>query len=110
MNIEVRKNGCIHYISINDLLYCTAVGNYTNFVLKNKKILVNQSLKNTIQSLPSEIFYRCHKSVIVNLSEIMEYNLKKNTIILKNNSSLAVSIRRKKQFQFALKHFANSQL
>jgi len=93
----------IFIIPFHSLLYCRAEGNYTCFALKDKKILIYQTLKKTLSLLPPDTFCRCHNSIIVNLNEILEISLKINYLILKDKTVLPISTRRKKVLRSAIR-------
>lgn len=105
MRLIIKNNNTIYLLPIERILFCKAEGNYTCFVLKDKKVISYQSLKKTIKYLPEVAFFRCHNSYIVNLNEITEFNLRKNILVLRNNTIVPVSLRRKKDLQLLIEKF-----
>lgn len=105
MIIEIKNKNIIHIFPSESIIYCKAEGNYTSYVLEDKKVLSYQTLKNTYDNLPSCDFCRCHNSFIVNLSKIRVFDTHKNILILKDKLFVPVSNRRKKVLQHALKLF-----
>jgi len=95
MIIEIKDKSVIHFIPIENILYCKAEGNYTCFVLRDKKILTYKTLKQISKRLKNYNFCRCHNSILVNLNEVIEFDIKKNIIILKNRFAVPVSLRKK---------------
>lgn len=65
---EGNKN---HYIEKDKLLYLTADGYYTHFILKDGKKLIRISLKKLEEFLPDN-FVRINKSTIINKDFIIE--------------------------------------
>jgi len=83
-------------ISIDDIIHVEADSNYSIFYLVNKeKITVSKVLKEYEEILPDQQFVRIHKSSIVNLNYIKEYNYRNgHEVLLKNGEKIAVSRRR----------------
>lgn len=90
--------------SINNIIYCKADVNYTIIhTVKNEKITVSKTLKIIEDILPSEYFFRVHKSYLVNLNYIKKYS--KNDghfIVLENEERIDVAFRRVDDFIKAL--------
>ncbi len=63
-------------ISENDLYYIKSEGNYAKLIYQNekdfKKKLIRSSLKEIEQNLNPDIFFRCHKSYIINRNKISD--------------------------------------
>ncbi|WP_316794582.1 LytTR family DNA-binding domain-containing protein [Pedobacter frigoris] len=87
-------------VSIDDIIHIEADSNYSIFYLANgDKITVSKVLKEYEEILPDNQFVRIHKSSIVNLNYLKEYNSKNGLeVILKNGGKLAVSRRRASDF------------
>lgn len=83
-------------VSIEDIIHIEADSNYSIFHLANKeKITVSKVLKEYEEILPEHQFVRIHKSSIVNLNYIKEYNYRNGyEVLLKNGEKIAVSRRR----------------
>jgi len=82
------------YVDINDIIYCSADENYTNFVLKNnKKILVAKTLKFYDEILSEHNFIRVHQSFLVNPKHIV--SLQGDNLKMINNDLVEVSRRKK---------------
>lgn len=96
-------------IDINDIIHIEADSNYSIFNLSNtEKITVSKVLREYEEILPPEQFVRVHKSSIINLNYLLEYN-SKNTLqlILKNGDTVTVSRRRASDFFSKIKAFIN---
>lgn len=78
-NGTIVKEKEINYIKRDGMkvVFCTNTDTYETYSSFNK-----------IESILSGNFVRCHKSFIVNTSNI--YNINKNTIIFKNNSTCGI--------------------
>lgn len=92
-------------ININDIIHIEADSNYSIFYLaNNEKITVSKVLKEYEEILPDHQFVRIHKSSIVNLNYLREYNSKNGLeVILKNGDRIAVSRRRASDFAEKIK-------
>lgn len=87
-------------VNIDDIIHIEADSNYSIFHFANKdKITVSKVLKEYEEILPDNQFVRIHKSSIVNLNYLKEYNSKNGLeVILKNGDRIAVSRRRASDF------------
>ncbi|ALL07478.1 two-component system response regulator [Pedobacter sp. PACM 27299] len=94
-------------IDINDIIHIEADSNYSVFHLSNKeKITVSKVLKEYEEILPEQQFVRIHKSSIVNLNYLKEYNSKNGVeVLLKNGEKIAVSRRRASDFAEKVKSY-----
>lgn len=65
------KSGTDYYkIKIKDIYYVQGTGNYVTFVTREKKILCLMTMKNALQMLPQDLFFRIHKSYIINFHQV----------------------------------------
>jgi len=96
-------------LDIDDILYIEADSNYSIFHLaKKESITVSKSLKEYEEVLPENQFVRVHKSNIVNLNYLAEYNSKNGLeLLLKNGERIAVSRRRASDFAEKVKSYTN---
>ena len=88
-------------LTISNILYCKGDGNYTKVYQLNedKPLLSSKTLKYFEDLLPDAIFFRAHKSTLLNLNLVNEYNKTEgNTAVMVNGTSLEVSERNKKKF------------
>lgn len=87
-------------LKVADIIYCKADGSYTEIHLLNGKIVTTSKLLKSIEELlPSQTFYRIHKSYVVNLNLIKRYNKTEgHQVLMENNALLDVSDRNKKEF------------
>jgi two-component system, LytTR family, response regulator len=87
-------------VSLNDIIYCEAENTYTYIHLKdNKKVLASRPLMDYETLLQDSLFFRIHKSTLVNMKHIKEYQKGEGGSVLMNNGrSLEVSRRKKEAF------------
>lgn len=64
------------YLSINDILYLEAFGDYTKVVTSNKNYLTLATLSNFLQSLPAGRFMRVHRSYVIAINKVKSLNVK----------------------------------
>jgi two-component system LytT family response regulator len=101
------KDGLL-FVETSEIIRCEADGSYTNFYLKNKKKIMVSSLLGTYEKILSEDFMRVHASHIVNLNHITNYiKGRGGTIILSDNSKVALSSRKKEAFLKRVYHKNN---
>lgn len=85
---------------VSDIIYCEADQNYTRVYTSNtEKLLVSKPLSAIQDMLPENLFYRIHKSYLVNLNFIKNFcNTDGAHVILENGTKLDVAGRRKNGF------------
>jgi two-component system LytT family response regulator len=103
--VVLLSNGKHHYISLNDIIYCEADGNYTKVYIRqdttsnqdqSRSILIFKTLKSTGDLLDSGAFIRCHQSYMINKKYVTGYNSGKGLCLtLSNDKSIPVSRRNK---------------
>ncbi|MFT4022651.1 MAG: LytTR family DNA-binding domain-containing protein [Flavihumibacter sp.] len=78
-----------------DIIWCEGNNNYTHFHFTNHRpVIVSKTLKEYEEILGEFGFMRVHKSYLVNRQHITQLN-KEGTIVMTDNSKLAISRRRK---------------
>ena len=99
-------------IEIENILHIEADSNYSIFHLLNgEKITVSRVLKDYEELLPEDKFFRVHKSSIVNLSHIKEYQTKNGLVLtLSTGENITVSRRRASDFFERVKLFTTPQI
>lgn len=80
-------------VSMDEIVLCTAEGNYTKFELQNgKSLLVSHILKHYNDLLHYRGFFRASRSCLINTSHITSI-YKKETIVMSNGEKVHVSTR-----------------
>ncbi len=94
-------------IAINDVVMIEGDGNYVLFYLKSgRKLMVSRTLKEYEILLDAYSFVRIHKSYLINLHHLKEYDARyEEMAILKNGLKVEVARRRKKEFQLKAEPF-----
>jgi len=96
------KDG-VHFLRPSDIVRCEAVGNYTKFfVTGNRTYMISKTLGEYDTLLTPQNFIRTHKSHLVN-KKFISFIDHDGFAILKDNSRVEVSRRRKEEVMAALK-------
>lgn len=102
ITIQDGKNN--YNIHANEILYIQADHVYSKIItIENQEITVRKTLKQIIDLLEFEFMVHCHRSFIVNVTHISEWN--NNEIILKNRLTIPISRSRRDEILLKLKDF-----
>jgi two-component system, LytTR family, response regulator len=88
------------FVSVDEILYCEATGNYTNIhMADNRKFVVSRTLKEYEDLLTDQDFFRIHNSFLINLNSIKRYiRGEGGQVVMVNDKALDVSKAKKKSF------------
>jgi two-component system, LytTR family, response regulator len=108
-NIIIPTATGMKIYSPTEIYYCKATHKVTEIFFKNgKSKIINCSLDKIEKKLPAEIIFRCHRSYLVNLSYIKEYNqFGGNILHLNNGLKVCLSRRKRKDFYVLLNKLQN---
>lgn len=106
--LAVRNYNGLKIINFADILYCKADGRYTWIHLRNGEYLVSaKTLKAYEVLLPESLFLRIHKSIIVNMNHVRQYDKRDGGFItMDNGQHLSIAKRRKREFQHRFSEIA----
>lgn len=92
-------------LKLDDIVYCEAERSYTVFHLEDKKtVTVSKPLLEYESMLVDTSFFRIHKSFLINLRHVKEYQRGEGgTVIMSNNAEIEVSRRKKEHFLLKIK-------
>ncbi|MCU0375163.1 MAG: LytTR family DNA-binding domain-containing protein [Chitinophagaceae bacterium] len=68
--IMVRSGNGQVRVSLADILYAEATGNYVQYVCKTQKLLARSTFAEALHALPEVGFARIHRSYVVNLQHV----------------------------------------
>ncbi|HEY3403670.1 MAG TPA: LytTR family DNA-binding domain-containing protein [Ohtaekwangia sp.] len=87
-------------VTINSILYCEAVDNFTRFYFEaGTPLLICRTLKYFEEVLKEHRFLRIHRSYVVNPDFVVRYSKGKGGYVtMKNNQELEISPNKKKEF------------
>jgi two-component system LytT family response regulator len=94
-------------VEINDILYCEADKNYTVFHMADKKNVCSSRTMLEYELLLSDSFFmRVHRSYLINLNHIREYQRGDGGIVvMKDGMEIEISRRKKEPFLEKVKAF-----
>lgn len=93
----------VHFLKPGEIIRCEAVGNYTKFFVGgNKTYLISRTLGEYDSLLSPHHFIRTHKSHLVN-KHFISFVDHDGFAVLKDNSKVEISRRRKEEVMMALK-------
>ncbi|MGZ3885301.1 MAG: LytR/AlgR family response regulator transcription factor [Bacteroidia bacterium] len=87
-NLLIKDGYNTLVISFSDILYIEGEGNYINIYSSTKKAVSRQSLDSIMEQLDDALFFRIHRSFIINVSKVTKYSKKEVEI---NGTKLPVS-------------------
>jgi len=87
-------------IPVNEIVYCHANSNYTEFYITDKKcILSSYTLKQYDEMLTSQSFFRAHRSYLINLTHVKVYRRGEGgEIVMSNGHEIELSRTHKDEF------------
>jgi two-component system LytT family response regulator len=94
-------------VEIQDIIYCEASGNYTNFNFTNRlSICASKPIHEYEELLEDSNFVRIHKSFVVNLEHVKEYiRGEGGSVILSSGHEVEVSRRKKDMLMTKMKEY-----
>lgn len=97
--ITLSTDGKLLFLDNDDIIYAESDGNYSTIYLEDgQKIVLTKKLKEVVELLPSNTFFRIHNSFIINLNKIKEFLKTDGYVILKPNHKIPVSRKKKSDF------------
>ena len=100
--IALRNVSFTQIVDIDEIIYCQGDKGYTTFhLVDGTHIMVSKLLKEYECILPSEVFYRCHQSYLINFGYLKKY-FKDGRIEMSNGDILTVSERRRNELQLKI--------
>lgn len=81
---------------ISNIIYCEGLDNYAKIItLQGKEIVITKTLKYLEETLPNSVFVRIHKSTLINLNYVANYNrVDGYSVTMTNGKKLDVSYRK----------------
>ena len=111
-NVNENKIGVgmadkIVFVTIPDIVYCEAQGNYTNVILYDgKKIVASKTLGDFENQFAGKNFFRIHHAYLINMNRVKEFQRHEGGyVMMENNIKLEVSQRKRKDFLDAINSF-----
>jgi len=97
--ITIAEKNMKHILPVENIMRMKAARVYTIFYAKDgKQYVCCKRLGEVLKELEQGMFFRIHKSHIINLREIKVYqHAKTGQVIMKDNTVISVATRRKKE-------------
>jgi DNA-binding LytR/AlgR family response regulator len=89
-------------LNISDISYIEGLGDYIKIFTNDRKLITNLSMKKIEFLLPSEKFYRIHKSFIISINKIESIE---GNMVKINNAKLPIGNSYRQEFMLHIKHF-----
>jgi len=102
--VKIPTSSGVDFIKVNNICRLEANGSYTKIFTSDKQShLASKTLKEMEQMLPSQRFFRAHRSHIINISFIKSYMKEGNGIILlEDGTQIPLSRRQRDAFMTIL--------
>ncbi|RKE94953.1 LytR/AlgR family response regulator transcription factor [Ichthyenterobacterium magnum] len=86
-------------LKVEDIIHLEADTNITHIFTKDKKMVVSKPIKFYEDLLDDTIFFKTHKSYLININHVKKYYKgKQGYVIMSNNAQVPVSVRKKDEF------------
>ncbi|MEI7594568.1 MAG: LytTR family DNA-binding domain-containing protein [Bacteroidota bacterium] len=95
--VAIPTNESIEFVNPNDIIRVEGDGNYVAIYLDNgNKMYVSKIIKDIEELLPVNMFYRPHKSHLINLKKVKRYIMNDGGSLEMNDGSIVPLARRQK--------------
>lgn len=97
--LVLKTSDSVHVVNLNEIIRCQSDKNYTHFyTIHNEIIVVSKTLKEFEEMLINYDFFRTHQSHLINMNFIKRFDKSEGgTVIMKDNSKVPVSFRKKEE-------------
>jgi len=105
--IAVPVSDGLILVKVNEISHIDADGSYAKvYLIDGANMLVSKKLKYFEDLLSNqEIFYRIHRSHLINISFVKKYNRHESEITLENNQTIKVARDKKVEFERVIKGY-----
>jgi two-component system LytT family response regulator len=106
-HFQIKTHGGTEIILLSEIIYFSAEGSYTKCVTEKNSMIVSKNIGELEAELPTNRFFRCHHSFIINTQHIQKIEFgRSGTITCTGKNEVPVSQRKKKEFiDFLNKHY-----
>lgn len=102
--LVLKTLNTVHVVEIDKIIRCESDRNYTVFHLDgDEKIVISRSLKEYSDLLESHNFFRVHNSHMINLNYLRKFMRDELICILKDETAIPVSYRKRDELLDAIK-------
>jgi len=82
--IFIKKSSSLVKLKLKEILYVEALENYVSVITRDEKYTIHFTMRAIEQQLPSGLFFRIHRSYMVNKSVIRSISENSLTILVGN--------------------------
>lgn len=94
----------LHQVSLDDITHIQSFNNYSTFHITGREdLVISKPLKHFDGLLTEKGFFRCHQSYIINLTHVINLNKSEDIVLIKGDSRIPVSNKKKKDLISILK-------
>ncbi|MGD1846639.1 MAG: LytR/AlgR family response regulator transcription factor [Salibacteraceae bacterium] len=98
--ITIFHNDEHHILATKDILRLEADGSYTKVVLQKQQIISSKSLGHFEKKLPTDHFFRCHHSHLINLNALVKIGKgRPGYVVLSNEDVVPVAQSKKEELE-----------
>src|SRR5690349_16230268 len=97
-SVFVKRGNTLVNILYDEIKYIEVDGKYSKLICYNQKFIVQQSLGELHNSLPTDQFLRVHRRYVINLKEINRIDTQTHEIFFKDGNTLFFSRRYLEEF------------
>lgn len=104
--LTVNSKAGIEFVHIKDIIRVEAQKSYAKLFVENREpIFVTKALSELEKKLPTNIFHKCHRSHLINISKVKKYlHQDGGIIILTDNIEIPISNSKKNEILSLLKN------
>ncbi|CZR95383.1 MULTISPECIES: LytR/AlgR family response regulator transcription factor [Clostridioides] len=100
--IEFKIRDEIKVIKVESIVCIETSSKYIKVHTKTESFFTTTKIKDIEEDLPNEIFFRCHKSFLINLLEVRDYNNREVILGERKDIKATISYRRYNSFKEGL--------
>lgn len=97
-------------LPMNEIIYVASINRETLIVTKNGTIPATIPLFQISAQLSEEFFFACHRSYVINMSNIRSVSKTIDKLYMTNGDEIPISRRRKAEFMSAREQFIDTQI
>ncbi len=87
--IAINCEGKYYNVDYTEIVYCESQAREVEFNLLDKKLVTHMKISDLEKVLPEDRFFRCHRSYIVNLDQVL--NIERYQATMRNGDLLPIS-------------------
>ncbi len=86
-------------LKVEDIIHLEADTSYTHIYTSTNKLMVSKPIKYYEDLLDESVFFKTHKSHLINIDHVKQYYKgKQSYVVMSNNLQVPISVRKKDAF------------